>query len=89
MWPYVSNKGDRHMADYNDPQIVHGGECNRCGQWVRDNEEELFERGKWLVCSDCDDEMGEETDDDSDEPIDAASPIDWLAVAGVITGASK
>jgi len=76
---------------YNDPQIVHGGECNRCGQWVRDNEEELFDRGNWSVCADCNDEMGEEPDNDAaepEEPLTLAPRTDWLAIARDITDGS-
>jgi ribosome-binding protein aMBF1 (putative translation factor) len=72
---------------YNDPQDVHGGECDHCGRTVRDNEQDLFAHGRLYVCEDCADEFGEEPEDD--EPLSLAKPVktDWLFIAGDLTGA--
>lgn len=62
---------------YNDPTIVHGGECCVCGEWFADNEADLNADN---VCDDC---------DEQDTRIDVARlapPLrtNWLALAADI-----
>jgi predicted nucleic acid-binding Zn-ribbon protein len=80
---------EKHMTySYNDPTVLHAAECARCGRTYRDGD--ILDGNQ--RCPDCVEEIEAqiaEEEADDEEPIDAASPIDWFAVAGVITGVGK
>ena len=72
---------------YEDTIMPETSCCDSCG--VRMDEGDNYGTGDEWLCEDCNDELADDDCDDSDEPMDASSPIDWLAVAAHITGAGK
>ncbi len=73
---------------YNDPQEVHGGECDECCGNVRDNEVDLYPFGRKMVCGECFDALEAEAEQDAREEAEEVSDK-WLFIAGDITGASQ